>query len=524
MSQKLMQEVSWMEVQLSRADLRLEQPLGFWESTAVVTGEVTLPGGLREETRILAAHAAATPEAADAGSGRVNVRGHVVFHVLYTQGDPSKINVIEASADFMHPCETTNVTPRSSARARVDVQRVEARAAGGRMSLRAEVNVGVHACSREPVEVISAINGTDEVEVQSNTYRIRRTVAEGYAETLLREELPLPEGMQIREALFADAHAVVESVTGGMGRIGLNGQVMLEAAHASTLAGRPLVMTRHSIPFSTSVELSGGDGDLLSGEVMVKDVAIVLQEDGEGRQSLRAEVLLGMSGRSDTEESLSVLEDAYTTSGDDLALTSQTRLCRTDSCSISAAESGKTAVRMPENTPPVRTVLAAFLRPTRQQLDTHAGRTIVDGSMEITLLYMTDGSDAPVSIRMNEPFRVTFAEDVPQDASVALTVTEAEAVPVTSDRVELRYILRLRAEADKVQPVKLVTDGQTVAAGEQPDQIILCFTQPGETLWDISRRYRVPVSEVKALNPDLPEEPKEGQGLVVWRRRIAAAR
>ena len=40
-----------MELQLIREALRLEQPLGTGRATAMVTGEVTLPGGLREETR-----------------------------------------------------------------------------------------------------------------------------------------------------------------------------------------------------------------------------------------------------------------------------------------------------------------------------------------------------------------------------------------------------------------------------------------------------------------------------------------
>ena len=56
-----------------------------------------------------------------------------------------------------------------------------------------------------------------------------------------------------------------------------------------------------------------------------------------------------------------------------------------------------------------------------------------------------------------------------------------------------------------------------------PDGIILYFTQPGETLWDIARRYRVPVRDVQNLNPSLKSEPKVGQGVVIWRREKEAA-
>ena len=48
---------------------------------------------------------------------------------------------------------------------------------------------------------------------------------------------------------------------------------------------------------------------------------------------------------------------------------------------------------------------------------------------------------------------------------------------------------------------------------------VLYFTQPGEGAWEIARRYRIPESELRALNPDLQGDPKTGQGVVVWRRK-----
>lgn len=105
---------------------------------------------------------------------------------------------------------------------------------------------------------------------------------------------------------------------------------------------------------------------------------------------------------------------------------------------------------------------------------------------------------------------------------LSLTATEAEARPVTSDRVELRYLLHLQGDGIQAQEVQLVTDAQPVAAPQPTEDIVLYFTQPGETLWDIARRYRLPESSVRALNPELTGEPGAGRGVVVWRRSGAA--
>lgn len=292
--------------------------------------------------------------------------------------------------------------------------------------------------------------------------------------------------------------------------------------HASTLPGKPVVVTRHSLPIEQSVEIAGETGDLLDARVTVKDVAAASQDAGDGEATLRVEVLLGLEGWSDRKETVTVLSDAYTLSGDDLRLTAGMVPVRTGDSRQQAAESGKAMLMLPEGTPPVRSVLAAFATPTLASREQIGGRMTAEGTMDVTLLYMTDDSDAPVSVRQTAPFRMTFAAHTQPEDILTVSATEVDAMPITSDRVEIRYILHLDAEGIEQESVRLVTDAQPVAAGEPTGDIVLYFTQPEETLWDIARRYRVPTEDIRALNPELTGEPATGQGVVVWRRQAVA--
>ena len=239
---------------------------------------------------------------------------------------------------------------------------------------------------------------------------------------------------------------------------------------------------------------------------------------GDGARMLRAEVLLGLSAWADRQETITVLADAYTTKGDDLRLTGSEMRVRTGDERLRTAESGKTLLLLPEDAPPVRTMLAASAMPVMSSWEQTGGRLLAEGLLRTTLLYMTDDSPAPISVRQETPFRAAFAAQAGRDAALHLSLTQAEAVPITSDRVELRYILHLDGEELQSAPLHLVTDAQSVAADQPTQDIVLYFTQPGESLWDIARRYRVPVDSVRELNPELSGEPKTGQGVIVWRR------
>jgi len=509
-----------MDMHALREQVWLEQPLGRAETRATVEGEVTLPGGLREEARVLLADCAPVVEGCEAMQDRTHVSGRALFRVLYTQGDPSRVQVMETTADFTHPCELPGCQGKAAVTAFARPARVDARTNGGRLMLRAEIPLEVRATSVSPAEAITGFDGLDDVELQLCETESLRTVARGGTDTLIREEMALPADMEIRETLFGTARASVADVTGGMGRAGVSGMVELEAVHAAQ-GDQPLLVTRHSFPFAQTVELSGEDGDMLDARAVIKDVAVVSQPTDDGGRILRAEVLLGLTARADRKERISVVSDAYTTAGDDLRLTRRTLMCRADDIRTQAAESGRMTLLLPDGAPPVRRVLAAFVNPVEVSFEQQGSRLAAEGKLDTTLLYMTDDSAAPVSIHRTEAFHASFAAAVGQDADVSLTASQAEALPVTSDRVELRFLLHLDALECRNMPVTIVTEAQPTAAAPLTDDLVLCFVQPGETLWDIARRYRIPLETLRELNPGVSGEPTEDEGIVVWRRKLA---
>lgn len=508
-----------MDMRLEHHEIMTEVPCGMCRRQVTVEGDVTLPGSLRETTHVLYASAMAVVEHAEALQDRVSINGRVVFCVLYTQGEARKVDAIEATADFTHLCDLPGALPRAEVYAEAQTEHVEATVNGGRMNLRAMLRVCASAVKSEPVEIVNSIEAPG-AQTRTSRMKLRRTVSRGTGEALLREEFNLPADLMIHNTLGAWASATFREAGGGQGRIGLAGEVTIEAIHASDMPGKPLVMTRHTVPVSQSVEISGEGSEMLDGRITVKDVAVASQDMGDGERTLRAEVLLGLSAWADREEEVELLTDAYTTSGDELRLTSTALMLRSGDHRLHTAESGKAALLLPDGVKPVRRTLAAFAVPVLTHHEQQGSRLIAEGVLETTLLYVSDEEAAPASVRMEVPFRTAFAASAAPDDKIALRASEVEAVPVTSDRVELRYILHADIEGTEKATVAAITDAAAIPAGEVMRDIVLYFVQPGETAWDIARRYRIPEGELRALNPDLADAPKAGQGLVVWRREV----
>lgn len=507
-----------MDMRMEHTTIRLETPCGACRTQFGVEGDVTLPGSLRETTNVLYSSAMAVVESAEASQDRMTVRGRVIFCVIYTQGDSTKAQSIEATADFTHLCDLPGAVPQSQVTAEVWTEHVQASVQNGRMTMRAQVGLCAGALAAESADVVTRVDSA-AAQQRLQQVKLRSTVARGSGDALIREEFSLPGELAIRDTLAAWASIRMNGATGGQGRIGLSGEMTLEVLHASDLPGKPLVMTRHTVPVGEAVEVAGESGDLLDGRIRVKDVAVASQDTGEGERTLRTEVLLGLSAWADRTDTVEVLSDAYTVIGDDLRLKRTPVTLRTGDRSMSAAESGKAAILLPEGAKPLRTMLAAFATPVLTGFAQQGSRLVVEGTLETSLIYMSDG-DAPTSARVDVPFRIAFAAAAAPKDIVTVTAESVEAVPLTSDRAELRYILQVQISGVEAEAVSLVTEVTPVPAAPVTEDIVLCFPQPGEGTWDIAQRYRIPESELLRLNPDLQGEPTPGRGLVVWHRSV----
>ena len=514
----MMEKQAEQTLDVLREDLPLQRFVGEGVTQAVVEGDVALPGGLREETRVLTCEAMATAARTSAENGRVVLDGKTVFHILYTQGDPTRVNALEASADFTHSSDISGAQAGMTAHTALTVEHVQASAQGGRLHLTAVVRVHSRVFTDEPLSVVSGLRGLDGLMTRTQTMRSARTAGFGAQDVLIRDECELGSVLQITDTLYATAVATVQDVMGGEGRATLSGVIQLEATHLSNMPAHPVVITRHSLPFEETISLAGETGDELCCSVCVRDVAVISQESGEdGERTLRSEVLLGLRAESVRTREVCLLTDAYTTQGDTLAPEGQEVRMGTAHRAIHTAESGKLTLYA-DGQPPIRTPLKATLRPVIADVTRSGGRLLVEGTMEASLLYMTDDDPAPQVFHTEEPFRTVFACDPGLPEALTLTAACVDPIPVTGDRVELKFILHLDCYDVALADNSLITGVSTQPAPAEEAGILLCFSHPHETVWELAKRCRVSPESLRSMNPALRDGAAESQRVLLWKR------
>ena len=479
-----------MELKIGREELRFETLAADVCRQITIEGEAVLPGSMRDAVTVLSVQAQAHLTGVQAATDRIAVRGRAAFSVLYTQGDLTRIRVIETTCDFTHQIEAKGVTPGMRAEAAVCVRETNGAAGSGRLSLSAQLEISAQAFAGVERSAVADVQGEVPLCKKAQTLQLSTSRLLGEEKTLVREEYDLPERLGVQDVLTASATAQVQDITGASGRIGVSGVIEIRVLHRPEKAGEPLVETTHEAPFQVTIPAEAADGMPLTARAQVIDVmADSAAIDRRRTMRVEAEVCVRLFGRA--ERSAELLEDLYSTAGPMLEPQSEEiAIAAIRECG-SARESVRIQATLPADAPPIETVLAAFASPLHTSYESAGRRLNAQGVMGLTLLYLPVDSDIPYAVHTREPFSMTFPIETGEGTQAQLQVIECGVGPATSDRVELRCVLGIEARTLEISRMRVVTDIHERPEEKHAHGFVLVWPAPGESRWDTAKRLRV---------------------------------
>ena len=118
--------------------------------------------------------------------------------------------------------------------------------------------------------------------------------------------------------------------------------------------------------------------------------------------------------------------------------------------------------------------------------------------MCMTLIYLPMDSDIPCSVKVREPFAMTFPMEAQDGVQAQAYAIETIVGPTTSDRAELRCVLGLHAVQRSMNRIRCVREIEETEQEKQPHGFVLVWPEAGETHWAIARRLRVPQENLRA--------------------------
>lgn len=457
----------------------------------------------------------------------VHIRGTLKFQVLYISDEEAhRPACMEGGISFSETVYMDGVAAGDAVTVRTALEDLSVGVINSRkLSVQAllDLSLGVEILQ----EAVAAVGLEDaqDVEVRKKAMQALDLAISKKDIYRVREEVTLPNGLpNIFSLLWQTCQLKEIACTPMDGHLALRGEITLFFLYEGEGEDRPVTWYETALQINGTVECQGmreGMLDHTRCRIGHKEIEVKADADGEERK-ISVELVLDLDMKLYEEIRVEMISDLYGVT-QEIGTVTQNGTCR----QLLMKNTGKLKVsgRFQTGTglPEIQQIGGCFGEIQTGAMEPCPEGLKISGAVRVRAIYSSGDSELPFySIRGDIPF--SYVLEVPGgDADCRYEVEPVlEQLSVTaadSEEVEARAGLSFGCLACRIHEEPMVVDLDIApldpAKLSMLPGVVAYFVQEGDTLWDIGKRYYVPVARMKEMNDLAGEEVKPGDKLLV---------
>lgn len=474
------------------------------KATAYSEGDVIVPDTKPDILKILQVDAVSAITSKTPSDGGVRIEGNVNYNILYIpETEAGGLKSITAQQSFSCMTAGAELSENAISDVRCEVERVEFDMINSRkLSLRAAVLIEYKIWENKEVTLCV---GVDDEGAEAIYQTISPNSPELFAEHcfVVRDRLEIPTGRApIGEILKMDIDVGEEEIKAITGRAVVKGSVSISALYSDS-EGK-INSLRGEIPFTELAEMAELEEDAeCSVEYRVCDCGFEAGGDDDGdMRYINFDISLAAAVHSSKKEEVRIVKDCFCPGSHTDTLYEECELFE----AVSTAKhryTVKEAAAPDKKLPQISSIYNVVARPSIISATPKKGRVLLEGKLELYILYITDNAQLPIySIKKEVPTELSIDAEECCEGLLCEAELKAENVSFNlnmAQEAEIRCILSAEARLCRKTKINMISD--CVPTEEEKDcEIVIYFVQPGDTLWDIAKGYAVSVADIAKYN------------------------
>ncbi|WIV12278.1 SPOCS domain-containing protein [Proteiniborus sp. MB09-C3] len=513
-----------MAVELIKDLLKIDQVIGKDEIQALVEGEIKVPDTKPRIKKVLKIDGDVEVTGTKTAKGKITVNGIVNFNVLYSTDDElQSVHNLNARTDFKEEIEIEGVAEGTVTDIKANVEHIDYDQDGDTsISVRSVISITGKATYDNTIDIIKDIKGSDGIQVLKENIKYNDVMGVNTSSTLVKEAFELEQEMpDIIDVLRIDTKVHEKETKVVDDKVIVAGVVACSIMYFGDDEENKVNYINHEIPFTHFVELPGAEKDMDCGlKLSSYDTNFEIKEDINGvLRILDIESTVKINAKVYRQVEKEVAVDTYSTS--------KIFDIKKQEVVVSESIGQRTSKEMIKGVLEVgKEIIKSIYSINGRSLITDykimEGKVIIEGLLEVDMLYQIEENDEIKDARHEIPFK-TYV-DIEQvedelDLEVENILEDISYKKINSHEVELEATVNNCVAVNRIKKINIVTEAieteETIDRVSRPS-ITIYIVQKDDTIWDIAKRYNTTVEEIIKTNDIVsPENIMPGEKIII---------
>lgn len=408
----------------------------------------------------------------------------------------------------------------ASATAAISIQKCVGRKEGSSAVLEIQLGIDFICILPQEITVITALEGEDmqvaAAEVESSKfggiYNQRSTINENIE---LSVRMP-----QIKQCLQAMPCAVIEETRVQDGEVLLSGDLVLNVLYACGDEYEPITQVADKIPFSVVIDAPNAmEDDEIFLFVAIEDGNVMPQDNEQGEKRILAcDIGINCIVVIMKKQKSRVVLNAYST--EHCVQREYVDAMLSECVCDRKQQSVRLTVDKPGDMPAMARICAVTAYPWVSSVRCFEGGANLICCAQLQVMYIVSGTGEIACFDCVKEFEINLDCPIGQKSmlSAFLSTELLQAALLSSSKCELRMVLGIDVIGNTQSKVRMLSDVTLAQKREPGCGICVYIIQDGDTLFTVGEQLGVSIEELRTLNPDLSDNPREGERITVFRR------
>ena len=489
-----------MLVEANKETLCINKIIGQRNETAIIEEDFVVPDVKPDILNSISTSGTVCIYKKEVMDGKIKIDGSVNAYIIYlAEAQENQIRSINTNLDFSHIIDIDNLKAEMKVESTVTIKQIECRVLNGRkINVRTILDIDLKIYSNEDLEFLDEVKDVDDVQLLKEKTTINYLLGTGSTKLYAKDTIMIDDIDDLAEILKINVDIRNKETKTSYNKILIKADAWLKILYLTT--DNRICTKTATIPIMGFIDMQDiSDDNICDIQYEIKN--IIVKPNNIEEHSIYIEIEIEASCSSYASKNLDIIQDLYSPSVNlsykqNIIKTIANKSITKDICPIRE----KQFIEEIQN----NKIYDVDVCPRIIKQNIMKDRIVYEGEVELNLIFSTDNSTQISTKSVIIPFNYNMnciGIDETSKIKTSIEVSTQDFVIMPDHSIDVKVDLTFTVDSFKNRDINLI---QQIDVEENRDlerySIIIYFVRPGDTLWQIAKRFRSTVDAIATLN------------------------
>lgn len=489
-----------MDIETLKENLCVNQIIGKAKENIVAEGDVIIPDIKPDILSTINTSGTICIYKKEVLEGKIRIDGGVQVYIMYLADDEnSNVRGINTVIDFTKVIDMEKASPSMNLETNIKLKDIECKILNGRkVNIKVNIDASVNVYSNEDIEFIREIENRNDIQVLNKPTNIDSLLGSGNTKVYAKDTIGIESTDNLAEVMKTNINIINREVKTSYNKILAKADMLVNIVYLTD--DNRINEVKWQIPVMGFIDMQNiSDDNLCNTSYEIKN--ILIKPNNVDEHSIYVEVELEISCNVYEKRELDIIQDLYSPS-ECLNINQKNITVMQDKRNVKDKCVIKEKMVIPElhNTK----ICNSEISPKIVKQSIYNDRIMYECELEVKFIYFS-GITNRVDLKVQTiPFNVNLdCQGVSQNSNLntKIEIVAQDFIIMPDESIETNIELEISVDVSKMMEVRVIDN---VEVAEDNDEniysIVVYFVKPGDTLWNIAKRFKSTIKAISSVN------------------------